>query len=155
MAINRLLVLTAASVLIGGGGFAVTGKALANQSPLVAQNSSQPTGQPEGWKGPRHADFAERIGLTDAQQTQLKQIHEASHQQMDAILSSEQKEQLRLARQQQQKPNLNLSEDQKAKINAIRQDAKSKKDAVLTAQQKQQLQQLRQQRRQQNPQQQS
>lgn len=151
MVMNRLLVLSAASLLIGGGSFAVTGKAVASPSPLVAQNSPPPTGQREGWRGPGQAGFANRLGLTDAQRSQIEQIRSASRQQMDAVLTSEQKEQLRLARQQRQKPNLNLSEQQKARIAAIRQDTKNKMDAVLTAQQKQQLQQLHQQRRQQKP----
>lgn len=146
MVINRLVVLSAASVLIGAGGFAAINEALANQSPLVAQ-STQPTGPRDGWKGgPRGGEFAERLGLTDAQQTQLRQIHEASHQQMDTVLTSEQKEQLRQSREQRQRPNLNLSQDQEAKIQAIRQDTKRKMDAVLTPEQRQRLTEQQQQR---------
>lgn len=118
MAINRLLVLSAASVLIGGGGFAVVSQALASQPSLVAQ-SSQPTGPREGWKGPRSAEFAERLGLTEAQQTQLRQIHETSRQQMQAIPTAE----------------------QKAQMETIRTNAKTKAEGVLTEQQRQQLQQ--------------
>ena len=124
MKVNRLLLLAAASVLIGGGSFAASGKVLANQF-LVAQNSDQPTEQ-QGDENPRRADFAQRLGLTDAQQAQLKQIHSATRQQIDAIFTPEQKSQME----------------------AIRQDAKSKMDAVLTDQQRQQLQQLHQQRQQ-------
>lgn len=117
MKINRLLVLSAASVLIGGGGFALTSKALANPFNLVAQDSSQPTEQREGWGG--RPGFAGLTGLTDAQKTQLRQIRSASHQQIDAIPTSE----------------------QKAQMQAIHQNAKTKMDAVLTEQQRQQLQQ--------------
>jgi len=117
MKIKQLLLLSAASVLMGGG-VAVTGKALANQSFLVAQSS--PTSGPRaGWGGPRHEKFAEQLGLTATQQTQLKQIHEATRQQMDTIPTAA----------------------QKAQMEAIRADTKTKMDAVLTEQQRQQLQQ--------------
>jgi len=92
MKIKQLLLLSAASVLMGEGGFAVTDKALANQSFLVAQ-SSPPAGPRAGWGGPRHEKFAEQLGLTAAQQTQLKQIHEATRQQMEAIPTAQQKAQ--------------------------------------------------------------
>lgn len=146
MARNRLvLLLAAAPLLIGGLGFAVSGKAVADPGTAIAQDSSQPGGQREGG-GHQRPDFAQLLGLTDDQQAQLKQIHESTHQQMDAVFTAEQKEQLRLARQQHQRPNLNLSDDQKAQIDAIRQDAKSKMDAILTDQQKQKLQEMHQQR---------
>ena len=119
MKINRLLVLSAASVLIGGGGFAFTSKAIANQFSIVAQNSAPPIEQREGWEGRRGSKFERLTGLTDAQKTQLRQIQSATHQQIDAIPTSE----------------------QKAQMQAIRTDAKTKMDAVLTEQQRQQLQQ--------------
>lgn len=114
--IKQLLVLSAASVLIGGG--FVTSKAIADQSTLMAQNSAPATEQREGL-GRRGSKFERLTGLTDAQKSQLRQIHEASHQQIDAIPTAE----------------------QKAQIEAIRQDTKAKMDAVLTEQQRQQLQQ--------------
>ena len=126
MKLNQLLVLSAASVLIGGGGFALTNKALADQSTLMAQNSSSPTEQREGWGGRRGSKIERLTGLTDAQKTQLRQIRSASRQQMDAVLTSE----------------------QKAQMEAIREDAKTKMDAVLTEQQRQQLQELQKQRQQ-------
>jgi Spy/CpxP family protein refolding chaperone len=133
MKINRLLVVSAASVLIGGGSFALTNKALADQFTLMAQNSSPPTEQREEGEGRRSGSKFERLtGITDAQKTQLRQIRSASHQQIDAILTAE----------------------QKAQMQAIRTEARSKMDAVLTAQQRQQLQELRQQRQQDRQQQQ-
>ena len=84
-----------------------------------------------------------QLNLTNAQKAQMKQIRESSRQQMDAIFTPEQKEKLRTARQQKQKPNLNLSEDQKAKLKAIRENAKSQMDAILTPEQKQKLQEIR------------
>lgn len=118
MKLKQLLVLSAASVLIGGGGFALTNQALANQSTLIAQNSSPSTEQGEGGEGRRGSKF-ERLGLTDAQKTQLRQIRSASRQQIDAIFTAE----------------------QKAQMEAIRNDTKSKMEAVLTAEQRQQLEQ--------------
>ena len=125
MKLNQLLVLSAASVLIGGGGF-LANKALADQSTLMAQNSSPPTEQREGWGGRHGSKFERLTGLTDAQKTQMREIRSASRQQMDAVLTSE----------------------QKAQIEAIRNDTKTKMDAVLTAEQRQQLEELRQQKRQ-------
>jgi Spy/CpxP family protein refolding chaperone len=90
----------------------------------------------------------DQLNLTDAQKAQIQQIKESTRQQMDAIFTSEQKEQMRLAKEQRQRPNLNLSEDQKSRLQEVRQSSKSQMEAVLTAEQKQQLEQLRQQWRQ-------
>lgn len=118
MKINRLLVVSAASVLIGGGGF-LTSKAQADQFTSIAQNTVPPTQQQEPGRGRGGAKFERISGLTEAQKTQLQQIHAASHQQIDAIPSNE----------------------QKARMDAIRQEARAKMEAVLTAQQRQQLEQ--------------
>ncbi len=114
MKINQLLVISAVSVLMGGGGL-VASKAIA-QSTLMAQNSAPSTEQRQ--EGRRGGSKFERLsGITDAQKTQLQQIYSASRQQIEAIPSAE----------------------QKARMEAIRNDAKSKMDAVLTAEQRQQL----------------
>jgi periplasmic protein CpxP/Spy len=112
-------------------------------NPAIAQPPHQ--GQGEG-RGP----FAQ-LNLTTEQKAKIKEIRESAKQQMDAIFTAEQKEQLRTAREQRQRPNLNLTEDQKAKLQAIRQDTESQIEAVLTAEQKQKLQELRQQWRQNHP----
>lgn len=150
MRINRgLLILSAVTLLIGASGFTASNKVAANQSDLLAQDSSpsQPNGKPEGWRGGRGGrGFAAISGLTDAQKDQLRQIHESTRQQMDAILTSEQREQMRAAREQRQRPNINLTEDQKTRMRTIREDAKKRMEAVLTPEQRQQLEQMRQQR---------
>jgi len=110
-------------------------------NPAVAQ----PTHQGEG-RGP----FAQ-LNLTNDQKTKIKEIRESAKQQIDAVFTAEQKDQLRTAREQHQRPNLNLTEDQKAKLQAIRQDTDSKIEAVLTPEQKQKLQELRQQHQQNHP----
>jgi len=93
----------------------------------------------------------DQLNLTDDQKAKIKQIREATKQQIDALLTAEQKEQRRVAREQHKKTRLNLTEDQKAKIKAIRQDSKAQIEAVLTPEQKQKLQELRQQWRQNHP----
>ena len=118
MKFNRLLVVSAVSVLIGGGGF-VTSKALADQF-LVAQNSAPSMEQRQSGEGKRGGGKFDRLtNITEAQKTQLQQIKSASRQQIEAIPTAE----------------------QKARMEAIRNDTKAKMDAVLTAEQRQQLQQ--------------
>ncbi len=116
MKINRLLVVSAVSVLIGGGGF-VTSKALADQF-LTTQNSAPSMEQRESGKGKRGGGKFDRLsGITEAQKTQLQQIKSASRQQIEAIPTAA----------------------QKAQMEAIRNDTKTRMDAVLTAEQRQQL----------------
>ena len=115
MKINRLLVVSAVSVLIGGGG--ITSKALADQF-LVAQNSAPSMEQRQSREGKRGGGKFDRLtNITEAQKTQLQQIKSASRQQIEAIPTAE----------------------QKARMEAIRNDTKAKMDAVLTAEQRQQL----------------
>ncbi len=89
-----------------------------------------------------------RLNLTDAQKAQMKQIQESARQQMDAVFTPEQKEQMRLARQNRQRPNLNLTDAQKAQLKAIQDQIRSQMDAILTPEQKQQMQAQHQQMRQ-------
>lgn len=118
MKMNQLLVLSAASLMIGSGGLALTSQAIANPFNLVAQTSDQPA-DGLGRKGFGKGGFARLANLTEAQRTQLRQIHESIHQRIAAIPTAE----------------------QKARMTTIRQAAKAQKDAVLTAEQRQQLQQ--------------
>lgn len=122
-------------------------------SPMIPSFTSPAVAGP-GYIGGRGMKF-DQLNLTDAQKAQIEKIHQSTRQQMDAVFTPEQKEQMRVAKEQRQRPNLNLSEDQKAKIRTIRENAKTQMDAVLTAEQKQKLQELRQQRRQRNQQNQS
>lgn len=118
MKMNRLLIVTAASVLIGGGGF-LTSKALADGF-LTAQNAAPSTEQRQPGEGRRGGGKFERLSsLTEAQRTQLQQIKATSRQQVEAIPTAE----------------------QKARMEAIRNDARAKMEAILTAEQRQQLQQ--------------
>lgn len=115
MKINRLLVVSTLSVLIGGGGF-VTSKAIADN--LIAQNQSPSPEQRQPGEGRRGGGKFDRLtGITEAQKTQLQQIKSASRQQIEAIPTAE----------------------QKARMEAIRNDARTKMEALLTAEQRQQL----------------
>jgi|UPI000373043C Spy/CpxP family protein refolding chaperone len=89
------------------------------------------------------------LGLTDAQKAQIAAIRRQAQAQIEAILTPQQLEQLKTARQNRQIKhqvwqNLNLTEEQKNRIREIRQAQKSQIEAILTPEQKQQLQQLRQ-----------
>ncbi len=98
----------------------------------IAAPSHQHTG---GWQN--------KLNLTDAQKAQIKQIHESTQKQINAILTPDQQAQKQQARQQHTRSKLNLSADQKAQIKKIRQVAESQIEALLTPAQQQQRQQLR------------
>lgn len=89
-----------------------------------------------------------QLNLTDAQKAEMRKIRQSTRQQIDAILTAEQKEQLRAAKQQRQRANLNLTSEQRTRMEAVRQDAKRQMEALLTNEQKQQLEAMRQQMRQ-------
>ena len=106
-----------------------------------------------------------KLNLSDQQKEQMRQIHKDVRSQIEAVLTPQQLEQLKTARQNRQAgqapqgrrsvmASLNLSDEQKAKIKDIKQAQKRRFEAVLTANQKQQLEQMRQQRKQQRQQQQ-
>ncbi|SRR5579883_1217607 len=84
----------------------------------------------------------EKLNLTDAQKTQIKQISESSKQQIDAVFTTEQKAQLQQARLQHTRPTLNLSDEQKAQLKQIYSSTQSQMNAVLTPEQHEQIQQL-------------
>ena len=108
-----------------------------------------------------------RLNLTDAQKTQMRQIREATRAQIESVLTQEQKDKLRAAmeqrrqqREQQQAQqggerrgqrgqvwaSLNLTAEQQAQIKRIREESRQKMQAVLTPEQQQQMQQMRQER---------
>lgn len=97
-----------------------------------------------------------RLNLTPEQKEQMQRIKESSRQQMDGILTSEQKARLEAARANRENPrrvfeSLNLTEDQKAQIEQIRQASKQQMEAILTPEQRQQMEQHRQQHSQNGP----
>jgi Spy/CpxP family protein refolding chaperone len=88
-----------------------------------------------------------QINLSDAQKQQLKTIHESSKQQVEGVLTSDQRAKLAAAIQSGNKKgamkSLNLTADQKQKIRDINKSVKEQSLAVLTSEQRTQLQQLR------------
>src|SRR5690349_21744907 len=92
-------------------------------SPIISSFTNAALAAPAPKEG-REMKF-DQLNLTDARKAQLEQIRESTRQQMDAVFTPEQKEQLRTAGEQRQRPNLNLAEDQKAQLRAIRQNAKN------------------------------
>ena len=119
-----------------------------------AQKISQ---TPTQVKQARNGPF-ERLGLTDAQKNQIKEIRRNSRAQMEAVFTPEQKQQLEAAKQERQgqprqqtgqgqRPkrgfaSLNLTEEQKTKMREIRESEKNQIQAILTPQQQQQLKQF-------------
>ncbi|MDF5727583.1 MAG: P pilus assembly/Cpx signaling pathway, periplasmic inhibitor/zinc-resistance associated protein [Rhizonema sp. PD38] len=97
--------------------------------------------------GKHHGEW-DKLGLSDAQKSQIKQIRQGAQQKMDAILTTDQKTQLQQARSQHTKPKLALSDDQKAQMKQIHQDSENKIMQVLTAEQQQQYKQILAQRQQ-------
>lgn len=88
------------------------------------------------------------LNLTPEQQAKMKQIWEAERQQMDNILTAEQKARLQAAREKREDPrqvfeSLNLTTEQKAKIQEVHRASRQQMDAILTPQQRQLLQQRR------------
>ncbi|MCY7272901.1 MAG: hypothetical protein LH702_03905 [Phormidesmis sp. CAN_BIN44] len=93
-----------------------------------------------------------RLNLTDAQKTSLKTIRDNTRQQVEGVLTSEQRAKLQADRGQGMKrgqdwKSLNLTDDQKARIKAIRQASRAQMDGVLTPEQRSQVQQYKSQRR--------
>ncbi|MBW4651172.1 MAG: Spy/CpxP family protein refolding chaperone [Kastovskya adunca ATA6-11-RM4] len=120
-------------------------------SPMIPVLNQAAVANPSGVGGAR-MKFGQ-LNLTDAQQAQMRQIQESTRQQMNSILTPEQQEQMRLAKEQRQRPNLNLTPEQQSRMQEIWQNAKTQMQAVLTPEQQQQLQESRQQWRQRRQQQ--
>lgn len=98
------------------------------------------------------------VELTQDQQDELAQIREETRAQIEAILTPEQLELFRAAKESGQVrreafAQMNLSDEQRAQIREIREAAKSESQAILTPEQQEQIREnmrsLRQQRRQQ------
>jgi Spy/CpxP family protein refolding chaperone len=88
------------------------------------------------------------LNLSDTQEAQIHQFRQTAKQQMDDVLTADQKAQLQQARQQHTRPKLNLSDDQKARMKAIHQQTETNIIGVLNPDQVAKYQQLRQARRQ-------
>lgn len=123
-------------------------------SSAQAQNTEAPdtsTAPDSGSNGYRQgASLPASLKLTDEQQTKIKAIQEKYRSQMANIFTTEQKNQLKAAREQGNTraamKSLNLTDSQKQQIKDLRQSQRQEIDSVLTNEQKQQLQEMRQKR---------
>lgn len=112
------------------------------KSPLLLTQAQEPRG-------------LERLQLTQEQRAKMDEIRRNTRSQIEAILTPQQREQLKAAMQEPRQNKrqafaaLNLTPEQKAQMRQIRQSAKSQFKAVLTPEQLQQMQQNKQFRRQQ------
>ncbi len=110
-------------------------------APMIAQGvqARQPG------EGNRMERMVKELNLTDAQQAQLKQMHESHHAEMQAVFTSEQKALLKAAKEgkkgdrREVMKSLNLSDSQKAQIKAIRDRQRQDFESILTPEQKQKL----------------
>jgi Spy/CpxP family protein refolding chaperone len=121
-------------------------------TPLVVNAQANTSNQPllaQANRQDRQSKW-DKLNLSEEQKQQLRQIHEETRAQMQALLTPEQQEQFNTAMQNRQgsrsgKTALNLSEEQKAQMRQIMEAKKSRMQAILTPAQQQQLEQMRQQ----------
>ncbi|GAB1544506.1 hypothetical protein NUACC21_71820 [Scytonema sp. NUACC21] len=136
---NLSLVVGALALSLTATSIAVNAEMTTSSPFLVAQKQF---GERGPWK---------RLGLTDAQKSQLSEIRRGTREEIDRILTEEQREQLKTAMQNQNRQggwkraisSLNLSEQQKTQLREIMRSQKTKMEAVLTEEQKAQLQKYR------------
>lgn len=112
MKFNHLFLVAGALVLAGGGSFAAAQHVLADAPTLMAQTTTPKA------DGPRHGHLKQLVGLTDAQQAQLEQIHQATRDRIEAIFTPE----------------------QQAQMTTIRESARTQVEAILTEEQRQEFQ---------------
>jgi Spy/CpxP family protein refolding chaperone len=139
-------------------------------TPLIVKAQANSSTQPvPAQSNQRHQGKWDKLNLTDQQKAQLRQIHDETRTQMEAVFTPQQLEQLKAARQNHQAgqarqagqsgqgkhsimATLNLTDAQKAKLKEIKDSQKARMQAVFTPEQQQQLQQMRQQWQQQRQQ---
>jgi periplasmic protein CpxP/Spy len=127
---------------------AVNAETTSSSSFLVAQE------QPRGRKG-----IWQELGLTDAQKTQIQEIRRNSREEINKILTEEQRAQLAQVKNSMQNQSsrrggwksmmdsLNLSEEQKTQIREVKRSQKAQIEAVLTEEQREQFKKIREERR--------
>ncbi len=139
-------------------------------TPFVVKAQANHSGQPliaQAQQRQQHQGKWAKLNLTDAQKEQMRQLRKETRDQIQSVLTQEQKDKIQAMRASRQGQNnqgqnrqeirkgmasLNLTDEQKAKIKAIRQAQKARMEAILTEQQKQQLEQMRQEWKQQRQQ---
>lgn len=136
-------------VLLLIGAIASAGVVTASILPAAinAQTQSNPQSTPQQ-SGKRHGDRWASLNLTEQQKAQMKQIHEQTKSQIQAVFTPDQASKLEAAKGQKGNrrelmSSLNLTADQKARMKSIKQSSKDKMMAILTPAQQQQLQSMR------------
>lgn len=109
----------------------LVGHAQANRQPGLAQ------------PGQRRADAKPRMNFTEAQKQQFRAIRERTREQINAVLTPEQRAQIE-SRRRGEPMNLNLTEQQRTQIQAIRAQARQAMDALLTPEQRQMRDEMKQ-----------
>lgn len=97
---------------------------------------------------PAKPDKFSRLNLTPEQQTRIDALRAAERQQIDSILTAEQRAQLGNNSQngtygRRMWKELNLTDAQKQQIQQIKTNTRTQIDSILTAEQRQQLQQMK------------
>ncbi len=93
----------------------------------------------------------QRLGLNDAQRSQISEIYSQMRSEISGVLTEEQRQQYQSAVQngtpeKQALKSLQLSEEQKTQVKAIKDAKKEQIQGLLTEEQRQQLQQFKQNR---------
>ncbi|WP_448572506.1 hypothetical protein [Trichothermofontia sp.] len=114
----------AALALTVAPGLTLVGNAQADIQPGLAQ------------PGQRRSDAKPRMNFTEAQKQQFQAIRQRTREQINAVLTPEQRAQI-ASRQRGEPMNLNLTEQQRAQIQAIRAQSRQEMDALLTPEQRQ------------------
>ena len=115
--------------------------AFADPAPAPQHQASNWNHQNPGNSKDTHARNGQenKLNLTEAQKAQFQQIEKASREQINAVYTPQQREELSQAMKQHQKVDLNLTTEQKNQIAAIRQETERKIQGILTADQQKQL----------------
>ncbi len=144
------------SIVAGLFAFSLTAIPFAAQADVFTSNlNSQIVAQAQPGKKYKKANFekfAQELGLTDAQKSDLARIRKETRSKIDGILTTEQLQQRQANSQNRQEGRnrgfkANLTDAQKADIKKIMQSSRADMEAVLTPEQKQKFEQLRQNRR--------
>jgi periplasmic protein CpxP/Spy len=115
---------------------------------VVTNGNNNPIFEIAQAKEKNYEEKWEKLGLTDAQKTELRSIKDSAKQQIQQILTPEQRQQYDNAiksgqNKRQAFASLNITEQQKTQIKEIKDAKKAQIEALLTPEQKQQLQQMK------------
>ena len=115
--------------------------------PSIVSAQSTPNQGTPTYTQKHHGGFWKKLNLSDDQKQQLKTIHANTKQQVQAVLTDDQRAQLAAAKQSGNHKgvwkSLNLTPDQKQQIRSIHKSSREQSLAVLTSDQRTQLQQMR------------